>query len=141
MKFKLAFILLAFGSLSLAAVPASAHDGPLGCYGSHGYGYLYRNLDFEIPYYAAYPPVYYSYPVPRTYGYSPFAYPPGTMTPDVIIEEPVEPVTILNPYVKQEEDSEAESEEKVAAASQAPKPLVIVNPHVPQAQSFVHVAD
>ena len=30
-----------------------------------------------VPYYAMHPPVYYSYPVPRPYGYSPFAYPPG----------------------------------------------------------------
>jgi hypothetical protein len=34
-----------------------------------------------IPYFALFPPVYYSYHVPRTYGYSPFAYPPGVFTP------------------------------------------------------------
>jgi hypothetical protein len=35
------------------------------------------------PYYALHPPVYYSYPVPRSYGYSPFAYPGCVPTPDV----------------------------------------------------------
>ncbi len=35
------------------------------------------------PYFALHPPVYYSCPVPRSYGYSPFAYPSCVQTPDV----------------------------------------------------------
>lgn len=35
----------------------------------------------SIPYFAEFPPVYYSHPVARTYGYSPYAYPPGVITP------------------------------------------------------------
>jgi hypothetical protein len=87
--------------------------------------------DEHIPYYSLHPPVYYSQPVPRTYGWSPWAYPPGVMTPDVapvpeIIENPhieknsapkrgvtrpkptsdraasyIEPQLIENPYVRQ----------------------------------------
>lgn len=140
MKSKLAFVLFAIGSAGLIASSARAYDGPLGCYGGWGYGYLYRHLDSDIPYFAAYPPVYYSYPVPRTYGYSPFAYPPGTMTPE-IVEEPVEPATILNPYVKQEESREFQAEDKVTAAPKQREPLVILNPHIPQARAFVQVAD
>jgi hypothetical protein len=35
------------------------------------------------PYFALHPPVYYSCPVPRSYGYSPFAYPGCVQTPEV----------------------------------------------------------
>src|SRR6476619_3931753 len=73
----------------------------LGVGGDFSYGWdiahLYRQLYQNLPYFALHPPVYYSYPVPRTYGYSPFAYPPDVMTPDVVIES--KPVTIVNPYV------------------------------------------
>ena len=47
-----------------------------------------RDDNYRIPYYALYPPVYYSYPVARPYGYSPFAYPPGTMTPTSLRRPP-----------------------------------------------------
>src|SRR3954466_4783508 len=58
---------------------------------------LYRQLYNNLPYFALHPPVYYSQPVPRTYGYSPFAYLPDGMTQDVVKES--NPVTIVNPYV------------------------------------------
>jgi hypothetical protein len=54
----------------------------------------------RIPYYALYPPVYYSYPVPRTYGYSPFAYPPGTMTPEAPPQ--IKAAEYINPFVPKE---------------------------------------
>ncbi len=53
------------------------------------------SLDY-VPYFSMHPPVYYSRPVPRTYGYSPFAYPPGTMTPDVAW---MRPEVLMNPFV------------------------------------------
>ena len=40
------------------------------------------------PFYAMYPPVYYSRPVARTYGFSPFAYPPGVPTPQNFASAP-----------------------------------------------------
>src|ERR1700742_1986740 len=40
------------------------------------------------PFYAMYPPVYYSRPVARTYGFSPFAYPPGVPTPQTFASAP-----------------------------------------------------
>lgn len=140
MKLPLAILLFAVGSIGLCASPASAIDGPLGCYGGYGYGYLYSNLDYKIPYFAAYPPVYYSYPVPRTYGHSPFAYPPGTRTPDVVAEAPVKPVTILNPYVEQKDGADAKMEDKTTAAAMQPEPLVILNPYVKGSGAFVQVA-
>jgi hypothetical protein len=66
------------------------------------------------PQYALYPPVYYSYRVARTYGYSPFAYPSGVLTPgsaplyataqmvgDAQARPRPEPLLIDNPFVKQ----------------------------------------
>jgi hypothetical protein len=81
--------------------------------------YAYRSTyaSESVPYFALHPPVYYSYRVARTYGYSPFAYPPGVMTPSLesrrspssaaaVIEETLEPqgpkpLRIDNPYVEQ----------------------------------------
>ncbi len=53
-------------------------------YGFNGGAGPYNLYDNErvVPHFALYPPVYYSAPVPRSYGWSPFAYPPGMMTPE-----------------------------------------------------------
>jgi hypothetical protein len=103
--------------------------------GDYGYGWdiaeLYRQLYNNLPYFALHPPVYYSEPVPRTYGYSPFAYPPGVMTPDIMVAP--QPVTINNPYVPTK--TPAATTDRSAAANQAPEPLVIINPFVSPAAS------
>jgi hypothetical protein len=92
---------------------------------------LYRELLNNVPYYALHPPVYYSYPVPRTYGYSPFAYPPSVMTPDVIIES--QPLTIINPHVESNKLTAPEAKSDRSAATRASsEPLVILNPYVNQ---------
>jgi len=86
----------------LASVVPSTTQAQNGTsYGGVGYGYYpffgyNRGQQQYIPYFALHPPVYYSQPVARPYGYSPFAYPPGTVTP-----EPAEPKSELtiNPYV------------------------------------------
>lgn len=109
-----------------------------------GIGGLYRSLDYptdrRVPYFAAHPPVYYSRPVPRTYGYSPFAYTPDTRTPDVASS--CQPVEIINPYVP----SSAKTTPKSATPKQqstrgrtisnskpvvkAIGPMTIINPYV-----------
>ena len=84
----------------LAAGEAQAQCGGMygGWYGGYwDIGRLYQVLSQNVPYYSAFPPVYYSMPVPRSYGYSPFAYPPGTMTPEVV--EAVSAQEIVNPYI------------------------------------------
>src|SRR5262245_2396973 len=135
-----------------AARPAAATQyGSDACYGGYGgWGYggywdigrLYAVLANNVPYYAAFPPVYYSYPVPRTYGYSPFAYPPGVMTPEV---EMVEPLTINNPYVKGVEVSPAADAkpadtaapaDRTTSAPPAPRPQVILNPYVTGSSAY-----
>ena len=82
---------------------------------------LYLRGDIPIPpYFALHPPVYYSYPVPRTYGYSPFAYPGHVRTPDVTMHE--EPTTIVNPYVPSSQTKKNTSESKDAPADRADPP-------------------
>ena len=106
-------------------------------FGAWDVGRLYSVLADNVPYHAAFPPVYYSYPVPRTYGYSPFAYPPGVMTPEV---EFAGPQVIDNPYYEEGEAEEvappAEPTSADETTSTAPPagPLVIVNPFVADAK-------
>jgi hypothetical protein len=88
-------------------------------WGGVSYGLVHRE---EIPFYALYPPVYYSQPVPRTYGYSPFAYPGWVMTPEVVDEKPT---TIINPHVPQ-----PDAEEKPTALRVTSNVQVIANPYV-----------
>jgi len=134
-------------AVNATVAPAATAQGCDGCYGGggwgYGMGYLYNSLDYNVPYFAAHPPVYYSYPVPRTYGYSPFAYPPYTMTPDVVMGEE-HPVTIINPYVPSSQQTPAADADQSAAASQAnrqPQPLVIINPYVNGAGAIAKVSE
>lgn len=109
-----------------------------------GIGGLYRSLDYpterRVPYFAAHPPVYYSQPVPRTYGYSPFAYTPDTRTPDVV--PAAQPVEIINPYVPSSSKAAPKTVEPKAhstrgrtiseskPADEYRGPLTIINPYV-----------
>jgi hypothetical protein len=94
-----------------------------------GYAELYRELYNNLPYFALHPPVYYSQPVPRTYGYSPFAYPPYVMTPEIAVE--AQPVTIINPHVQgPEKKVDKPKQDRTAARATPAEPLVIVNPFV-----------
>jgi hypothetical protein len=140
-------ILLMIAAATFAAAPA-AHAQYDGCYGGggwgYGMGYLYNSLDYNVPYFAAHPPVYYSYPVPRTYGYSPFAYPPYTMTPDVEISAAAKPVEVINPYVPSSQQEQAKADQSADAAPKAnrqPEPLVIINPFVTGAGSIARTSN
>ena len=86
---------------------------------------LYGSRVEEVPYFSMFPPVYYSLPVPRTYGWSPFAYPPGTMTPEVTIDQPQE---IINPYVPQNKDAKpAKPTSARTAGYRAHTPQLLIN--------------
>src|SRR5437868_9588893 len=76
--------LCVLGTLSTAQAQDGCGGYGWGC--DSGYGWMYNSLRYEVPHFAAFPPVYYSYPVARTYGYSPFAYPPYVMTPAIAEE-------------------------------------------------------
>ena len=122
--------------LIFTAPAASACDG-FGCGGGCGYGFglgvLYNSLDSRVPHFAAYPPVYYSHPVPRTYGYSPFAYLPHVRTPEIAL--PVGEI-LSNPHVPSPSDSTPASETSEREVSysqersQPVQPLIIENPFV-----------
>lgn len=105
----------------MSAGKAEAQVG-LGYGGGYGFGMgLYGLMNTEPPpYYALFPPVYYSLPVARPYGYSPFAYPPGTMTPEparVVAKE------VLNPFVPRRPVSKP-------AVRTASAPQELINPFV-----------
>jgi hypothetical protein len=125
------------GSLMMAP-PASAQCAGLeglgfGYGGYLGVGDLYRVLSQNVPHFAAFPPVYYSAPVPRTYGYSPFAYLPHVRTPEIV--QPVMPVTIENPYftggnpaTDSESADTASPADQTTQDSPARQPLEVSNP-------------
>lgn len=131
MKRKLGWTLgVALVSVASLCSSASADNWFLGGYGG---GWLAPNRfyqsDRQIPYFAEFPPVYYSYPVPRTYGYSPYAYPPYIMTPELPPQE------IVNPHILPAPDEDPSlppiPAEQCAAKKQQPKgPLWVVNPFV-----------
>lgn len=131
MKTRRLMAIILLGTLVFGLAPsAKACDG-YGYGWDCGLGWLYNSLQYNVPYYAAFPPVYYSYPVPRTYGYSPFAYPPGVMTPDILA--PPEPLEIINPHVPSTKaNAPAEKADTTAAFRGQPEPLVILNPYVNQ---------
>ncbi len=99
-------------------------------FGPGGYGLGFFNYQYNqprIPYYALYPPVYYSYPVARPYGFSPFAYPPGVMTPDVAPQPRA--AEYRNPYVP------SPTQPKPAADKMATTGKMYFNPFVEQAST------
>ena len=68
-------------------------------YAYYGYAWPFLGIgDRDIPYYAAHPPVYYSHIVARPYGYSPYAYVPGIVTPDYELCSPWHPCQPWRPY-------------------------------------------
>ncbi|HEX4000056.1 MAG TPA: hypothetical protein VHX65_16000 [Pirellulales bacterium] len=83
--------------------------GPYGGYGYNGVGTGWgvgvggvlgvdlNGDENQIPYFAAHPPVYYSYPIARPYGDSPFPYPPGLFIPAA---SEGGPQTIVNPFAQ-----------------------------------------
>lgn len=122
-------IVLAALAVCLTATPSLAGD-----FGYHPYVWsspypadftdLYRTGAIPLPpYFALHPPVYYEMPVPRTYGYGPWAYPPYITTPE--IAEPA-PEIIQNKYVPQP------AKQQPATPKVASAPKMIRNPYVQQ---------
>ncbi len=113
------FSLVAFSAAILAtASRADAQDYP----GYWGYSCICAE---SAPYFALHPPVYYSLPVPRTYGYSPFPYPPGVLTPASNLPRPQ---VVRNVYGGRE----APADDEIALRQPGPSPLTIINPFVEQ---------
>ena len=105
---------------------AAGQDWFSGCpyyagYGGFGWQPSYCGSE-SVPYFSLHPPVYYSYRVPRTYGYSPFAYPPGVLTPG---SEPPRAATSQTMYTTPEGN-------EATGSQQGRPPLRIDNPFVEQ---------
>lgn len=101
---------------------------------------LYRSSHIPVPpYFSLHPPVYYSAPVARSYGYSPFPYPGDVRTPEASLAV-VKPAIIDNPYASpvKEKKKTQPSEDSVAEAS----PEMVRNPYVDAMphDSELHVA-
>ena len=99
-------VLLAWAAGSAQAVDGSFYWNWGGCSNYPPYvGYQ----QYRLPYFALYPPVYYSQITPRSYGQSPFAYPaiPAATKAAVAQAAPPQPVPlrVINPYVSQQEVS------------------------------------
>jgi hypothetical protein len=95
--------LAATGLLVLANDASAAGPWPYdsACYLYHYYPQALptARLDFRnVPYYAVRPPVYYSHIVARPYGYSPYPYYPGIVTPDFELASPWHPYQPMQPY-------------------------------------------
>jgi hypothetical protein len=129
MKFARLIALLACAALAWGCLERDVQAQSLGCYGTGGFAHPgffgYAGSPYSLgqiptpPYFAIHPPVYYSQPVPRTYGYSPFAYPGTMQTPEI-----VEPEIIENPHVTQPAQEEPAANVKVVRFQ------VIHNPYV-----------
>ena len=125
--FSVAAVCLLLGSLLSGEAKAQYGFFRGGCYPAY-YGQWTSNVypREHIPYYALHPPVYYSHPVSRPYGWSPFSdAPPAYATQrSRPAAEVVRPLTIRNPYVV-----------GVSAVGEDPsavQPLRIDNPYVKQ---------
>jgi hypothetical protein len=142
----IAAIVIVVGAVSSEAQAQYGFDG----WGRLGapYGVLPGSGWFEMPYstgriptppyFALHPPVYYSNPEPRTYGYSPYAYPGTFMTPEIV--EPPQAEEIINPHVTPSSETEAtEAKDKRVAQAQ---PQMIINPYVayPDKEANVELA-
>jgi len=119
---------LACATLLVAAPQAKAQMPYAGVYGYPypAYGYNVIVNDRRLPYFAEFPPVYYSQPVARTYGYSPWAYPPTVMTPDPQVKP--EPKLMVNPYVTPKQDAKETANTKGKVTQTGPR--VLVNPYL-----------
>jgi hypothetical protein len=117
----LAVLAAALGCCQSAQAQGIGYGGYGGFFGFNAGAGPYNLYDNErvVPHFALYPPVYYSVPVPRTYGWSPFAYPPGVPTPDAT---PPAPSDVQNPHVPKKTST-------APTNRTAQAPLVIENPY------------
>ena len=82
------------------------------------------------PYFAQFPPVYYNGIVPRPYGVSPYAAPPGITPVEMTVPVPhAKPQAIRNPYFDQNNAVEPVSEPDPVKPSVENKTTSIVNPY------------
>lgn len=118
-RFLLAALVAALLATTAATDTATAGGYPYATPYLYGASpYIYHGTRYDIPYFSLYPPVYYSQPVARPYGFSPFAAPFGPI-PEVVVE----PEIIKNPHVEAEPTT-------TTSDSVARHPGLVRNPYV-----------
>ncbi len=118
-------LLQVFGAAVVIAGCSSLAQAQYGWGGGCGFGFGMPYNVYSMnapPYFAMFPPVYYSHVVPRPYGYSPFAYPPGFTTPERVA------VPFQGPqrYARRSSAQPSPSDTVRTAA----RPVIIKNPYV-----------
>ena len=78
----------------------------------------------EPPYFAKFPPVYYSHIVPRPYGISPYAAPPGIIPTEYMVQPLAQPEVIRNPYVDEPLPPAGVDEVPVPQAPEVPSAML-----------------
>jgi hypothetical protein len=124
-------VLLAVAVAAAACVCSENAQAQNACWGGFAPWYTGYTREY-VPYYAMHPPVYYSYPVPRAYGWSPWAYPPGVLTPE-ILSEGGGPKEMINPHLhapSNEKPTSTTNQSVEAQQRKAPVPQVVINPFV-----------
>jgi len=118
--------LLCIVAVGLLAMGIFAGEAQAQCRGWGGGFYAYSGggtyVGQHIPYYSLHPPVYYSMPVARPYGWSPFSWQSLHICPQMLrpAVHRVPPQVIRNPYVCDD----------VEVDLSVTQPLRIVNPYV-----------
>lgn len=86
-----------------------------GCGGGFGFNNGFRFQREQPPFFAKFPPVYYSRAVKRPYGISPYAAPAGVRPVEIDYFKPVltNPLVVKNPYYNEGTESAMEAEIKV----------------------------
>ncbi len=129
----LQLICLSFVAVTMSGLTNQSVQAEHPCYGLHGQhalGFNRLNANARVlPYFALYPPVYYSQSVPRPYGYSPFALPPGVLPVEPVAAPEVKSAMIINPFFRSSDEQNGKAADEVALKS---KSKMIVNPFAPQ---------
>jgi hypothetical protein len=131
-KTPLIAILFCAATMASADRPLKAQS-PSWCGGAWLWGYDAPYERDHIPFYALHPPVYYSYPIARAYGWTPFAY-----SPDAVILPLDEggAKQIINPFVPPSNppapapSTKAKPSAERTADDAASTVHVVVNPYV-----------
>lgn len=92
-----------------------------------GGGLLERSED--LPYFAKFPPVYYSGKVKRPYGVSPYAAPPG-ITPVEMNAAPPVAQKVTNPFFKESMEPETEVKKITVGTELEDKSTYVPNPYI-----------
>ena len=144
MKFARLVALIACAAMAWGCLQTDVQAQTFGLYGEYGFAqpgwFGYYSSPYATglipmpPYYAIHPPVYYSQPVPRTYGYSPYAYPGTVQTPEI-----VEPEMIENPHATEPAKEEPASDVKVVRFQVIDNPYVRPELRQPQSERLAAV--